>query len=152
MILLEILKFYPIKSLMQIPDFYGKPRFNVGGQTLSLLQIEKEIFQEKLHEPRAVLARVNGASSGPRLLREPFRPVKIDEQLDERTWKFLTDRDNVDFDSRTKTLQLNPTFLWYQDEFGDLLEFLRSYLDLLPKYFIVSYHGYDWKLNDEKLH
>lgn len=152
MIILEILKFYPIKSLMQIPDFYAKPRFHIGGQDLSLLQIEKEIFQEKLREPRAILARVNGAASGPRMLRAPFKPTQLDEQLDEQTWKFLMDRGNVDYDSRTKTLRLNPTFLWYQEEFGDLFQFLRAYLDLLPSHFLISYHGYDWKLNDEKLH
>jgi hypothetical protein len=152
MIILEILKYYPIQNLMQIPDFYGKPRFHIGQKDYSLLEIEQEIFQKNLHEPRAILARVNGSSSGPRLLREPFKATLIDQQLDERTFKFLTDPDNMSFDPKSQVLKLNPTFLWYQDEFGDLLGFLRSYLDLLPKYFIVSYRGYDWKLNDEKLH
>lgn len=152
LILLDITEHYPIKNLMQIPDFFGKPRFKIGDRTFSPIQIEQEIFKDQLREPRAVLARVNGASSGPRFSREPFKATKLDEQLDERTWKFLLDRKNVDYDSRTRTLKLNPTFLWYQEEFGDLLLFFRSYLDLLPQSFLVSYTGYDWQLNDEKLH
>lgn len=152
MIILDILKHYPVKSLMQIPDFFAKPRFQIGSKTFSLLQIEKEIFHEQLHEPRTILARVNGATSGPKLMREPFKATKIDEQLDEQVFKFLTDRENVRFNTSTKTLELNPTFLWYQEEFGDLMGFLRSYLDLLPKYFQVAYKSYDWELNDEKLH
>ena len=152
MIILEILKFYPITNLMQIPDFYGKPRFHIGQKDYSLLEIEQEVFQKDLHEPRTILARVNGSSSGPRMLREPFKATTVDEQLDERALKFLTDHDNVDFNPQTKVLKLSAIFLWYQEEFGDLLAFLRSYLDLLPQYFIVNYSGYDWKLNDEKLH
>jgi len=148
----DILKHYPVKSLMQIKNFFGEKRFKIGEEEYSLLDIEKKIFLDQMREPRAVFARVNGATSGPRLSKKPFSAIKIEKQLEERTWKFLMDRSNVDFDPHRQMLILNPTFLWYQEEIVDLPAFLHSYLDLLPSYYQVSYSGYDWKLNDEKLH
>lgn len=152
MVLQELLKHYPVKNLMRIPDFFGKRRFKVGGEEMSLIEIDREIFKKQIREPRTVLARVNGAASGPRLMREAFSGSKLEKQLEERTWKFLVNRANVDFEPQTKTLILNPTFLWYQEEFGDLLLFLKSYLDLMPTVYNITYRGYDWALNDEKLH
>ncbi len=152
MVLQELLKNYPVKNVMRIPDFYGKRQFKVGDKEYSLIEIDREIFMKEIREPRTVLARVNGASSGPRFMREAFSVIKLEKQLEDRTWKFLLDRNNVDFEPRTKTLILNTTFLWYQEEFGDILPFLQSYLDLIPTVHQITYRGYDWALNDEKLH
>ncbi len=152
MVILEVLKHYPVKNMMQIKNFFGVPIIEVGGEKLSLMDIENKIFRDALREPRAVFARANGSTSGGRLGKVPFTALKVEEQLEERTFKFLTDKQNVDYDPRRKLLTLSAAFLWYQEEFVDLNEFLRSYLDLLPKYYQISFRGYDWKLNDEKLH
>ena len=152
LVLFEVLKHYPVKNIMEIHDFFGKRRFKIGKKEYSFLDIEGEVFKKEIREPRAILARVNGASDGPRLLREAFQATTIDKQLDERVFKFLMDRNNVIFDPRSRVLILNPTLQWYQEELGDLFTFLRTYLDRLPLAFSVSFRGYDWKLNDEKLH
>lgn len=152
MVLQEILQHYPIRQLNEIPNFFGQRRFTIGGREYSLLEIEREVFLETIQEPRAVLARVNGTSGGPRLRKEPFHPLKLEEQLEKLTWKFLMDRSNVDYQPKTSKLILSPLFIWYQKEFVDIMLFLRTYLDLLPEVFSVTYRGYDWRLNDEKLH
>ncbi len=152
LVIQEVLKRYPIKNLMEVPNFFGEPRFSIGEEKMSFIDIEKKVFLEQIRDPRTVFARANGASSGPRLLKEAFSPLKIEAQLEDRTWKFLMDRANVDFDLRRRVLTLNQAFLWYQEEFVDLGLFLRTYLDLLPQYAQIFYRGYDWKLNDEKLH
>lgn len=152
MIIEEILKHYPVKSVMEIKDFFGERRYKIGHQTYSFIDIEKEIFQKEIHEPRAVFARVNGTSSGPRLLKEPFNPLKLDKQLEDRTWNFLMNRENVDYDPRRHMLILSPVFTWYPEELMDVGTFLHSYLDKLPNFYSVTYRGYDWRLNDERLH
>lgn len=152
MVLREILQHYPVKNILQIKDFFGKKRFKIGEKEYSLLEIEEKIFKEELGEPRALFARVNGASSGPRLAEHPYDPLKIEEQLEEATWKFLTNPANVRFDRNVKVLYLNPLLLWHQEDFVSLPAFLHTYLDLLPKYYGVAYTGYDWKLNDVRLH
>ncbi len=152
LVIQEVLKRYPIKNLMEVPNFFGEPRFTIGEEKMSFIDIEKKVFLEQIRDPRTVFARANGASSGPRLLKGAFSPLKIEAQLEDRTWKFLMDRANVDFDPRRRILTLNQAFMWYQEEFVDLGLFLRTYLDLLPQYAQIFYRGYDWKLNDEKLH
>lgn len=152
LVLNEILKHYPVKNALQIPDFYGKRRFVIGDKTWSLLEIEEKIFRQEIREPRAVLARVTSASGAPRFMQEAFSASKIEKQLEDRTWKFLMNRNNVDYNPKTRTLILSSLFLWYQKEFGDTILFLRTYLDKLPKLFNVAYRGFDWTLNDEKLH
>jgi hypothetical protein len=152
LVLQEILKHYPVKNALQIPDFYGKRRFVIGDKNWSLLEIEEKIFRQEIREPRAVLARVTSASGAPRFMQEAFSASRIEEQLEDRTWKFLLNRNNVDYNPKTRTLILSSLFLWYQKEFGDTILFLRTYLDKLPKLFNVGYRGFDWTLNDEKLH
>jgi len=152
MVMRDILKFYPVENLLKIPNFFGTPRFKVGGKDYSLLDIEELFFRQDLKEPRTVFARVNGATSGPRMLREPFDPRKIDAQLEERTKAFLTDPANMQYNAKNKMLLLNATLLFYEKDFADLPGFLANYLSGMAPNYQYSFFGYDWKLNDSKLH
>ncbi len=148
----EILNVYPIEHMMKVPNFFAVKKFQIGDKKYSLMEIEEEFFQKEIHDPRTVFARVNGGSSGPRFLKEAFDPRKIDEQLEDRTWKFLLDPSNVRYDPKRITLYLNPMFLWYEKEIIDINAFLHNYLNLLPQYYQAAYVGFDWRLNDAKLH
>ncbi|MCC6272584.1 MAG: DUF547 domain-containing protein [Deltaproteobacteria bacterium] len=151
-ILRDILKVYPVENLLKIPNFFGKPRFKVGDKTYSILDVEEQIFRQELQEPRTVFARVNGASSSPRLMREAYDPRKIDRQLEERTMAFFKDPANMHYDIPRKTMLLNATVAFYEKDFLDLRGFLANYLSGMAPNYYLSYLGYDWKLNDEKLH
>ncbi|MFO1462555.1 MAG: DUF547 domain-containing protein [bacterium] len=152
MVIREILKHYPVDSVLKIPNFFGTPRFKVGGKDYALLDLEEIAFRQDLQEPRTVFARVNGASSSPRLLREPYDPRKIDKQLEERTRTFLTDPANMQYNANRKMLLLNSTLLFYEKDFVDLKAFLANYLSGMAPNYQYSFFGYDWKLNDSKLH
>lgn len=151
-ILRDILQVYPVDNLLKIPNFFGKPRFKVGDKQYSILDIEELIFRQELQEPRTVFARVNGASSSPHLLREAYDPRKIDKQLEERTMAFFKDPGNTHYDPVRKILLLNATVAFYEKDFVDLRSFLANYLSGMAPNYGLSYLGYDWKLNDEKLH
>ncbi len=148
----EILKNYPVNSLLKIKDFFGARRFKMGEKEWSIIELEEEIFRKELNEPRAIFARVNGSSSGPRMQREPYDANKIDEQLEKRTLNFLADPANVRYDPKRRLLTLNSVFLWYEKDFLDLKGFLSTYLNLLPANYYWEYAGVDFQLNDAKLH
>jgi len=152
MVIREILKVYPVENLLKIPNFFGTPRFKVGDKNLSLLDVEEVIFRQELQEPRTVFARCNGATSSPRLLREAFDPKKIDQQLEERTMTFLKDPANMHYEPTRKLLLLNATVAFYEKDFVDLRGFISNYLSGMAPNYIYSFFGYDWKLNDSKLH
>ena len=116
------------------------------------MDLEDAVFRQELQEPRTVFARVNGATSAPRFPKEAFAGDKIDRQLEDRTLAFFKDPENLQYDARRKVLLLNATLLWYEREFVDLRGFLGNYLSGLPPIYHVTFRGYDWKLNDEKLH
>jgi uncharacterized protein DUF547 len=148
----EILNHEDVDNLLKIRNFFSEKKYKIGDKTYSLTDIEEEVFRKEIHEPRTIFARVNGASSGPRLTKEPFMGEKIDKQLEERTFAFLTDPGNISYDPYRRVLSLNPMFLWYEQDFVDLRAFLASYLDRLPPIFTPAYLGYDWKINDSKYH
>ena len=152
LVIQEVLKNYPVNSILKIKDFFGAKRLKVGEKDYSILDIEEEIFRQDLKDPRAIFARVNGCSSGPRLLKEPFDAAHIDEQLEERTWKFLMDPDNLQYDPKRRMLMLSAVFSWYEKDFVDVAAFLSKYLNLLPERYQVAYKSYDFRLNDAKLH
>jgi hypothetical protein len=151
-VIADILKHYPVNSLLKIKDWFAAKRFKVGGKEYSLMEVEEEIFRKELNDPRTVLARVNGGSSASRMLREPFLAGKVDEQLDERVLTFLRDPANVRYDPKRGVLTLSALFLWYQQDFPDLAAFLQAYLDRMPERFWWEFSGFDFQLNDAKLH
>lgn len=148
----DILKVYPVNSLLKIKDWFGAKRFKIGETEYSLIEVEEEVFRKELNDSRTVLARVNGGTSGPRMLKEPFQAAKVDEQLDERVLTFLKDTNNLRYNAKTKTVALSSIFMWYRKDFPDLAAFLKAYLDGLPQNFLWEYGGFDYKLNDAKLH
>lgn len=148
----ELLKQREVNTLLKLPKFFSEKRYLIGEKKYSLMDLEDEVFRKELQEPRSIFARVNGASSGPKLGKEAFDARKIDQQLEAKVYEFLTDTQNVRFDPKRRILTLNPIFLWYEEDFVDLRAFLSTYLNLLPKYFQVAFAGYDWKLNDSRLH
>ncbi len=152
LVIQEVIKNYPANSILKIKDFFGAKRLKVGEKDYSILDIEEEIFRQELKDPRVIFARVNGCSSGPRLLSEPFDAERLDAQLEERTWKFLMDPNNLQYDPKRKLLMLSAVFSWYEKDFVDVSAFLSNYLNLLPQRYQISYKSYDFRLNDSKLH
>jgi len=147
-----ILKNYPVDSLNRIKGFYEEKMFKIGDKQYSILDVDEEVFRNELKDARTVFGRVQGYTSGPQLTKEAFTASKVDQQLDERTFKFLADPANVRFDTRRNLLTLNGLLSAYERDFPDMQGFLMTYLNRLPPRFQWMYVGNDFKLNDEKLH
>ncbi len=148
--ILLILDYYPLESIKDIWNPWGKDRLKIGPSTYSLNDIEHRILR-KMGEPRIHFA-VNCASySCPKLLREAFTAAKMEEQLEAAARDFINDprRNRI----AKGQVELSRIFKWYRGDFEDgerdLLDYINGYLERpLPGDTDIEYLPYDWNLND----
>ena len=163
---------YPANSIRQIPGAFERRTFRAGGRLLTLDAIEKEVIGE-LGDPRALLALSRGAVGGPRLKSEAFTAERLDSQLATMASELLMHRDLVFVDVANGRLSVNPLFSWREDIFTKSLAnrapaiyatrspLERAVLSLIDPLlvaseaeflrkntFSMSFHDFDWKLND----
>ena len=144
-----ILQNYPLKSIKDLKDPWGRKVIEIEGKSYSLGEIEHEVLR-KMNEPRIHFA-INCASvSCPRLLNEAFSSLKLEQQLYRLTCDFLSDKSKNQLNSK-KTM-LSKIFQWYVKDFGsfdDRINFFKKYGDeTISKKTSFRYLPYDWNLNE----
>tara|TARA_R110002124_G_scaffold218551_4_gene384373 strand:- start:148 stop:948 length:801 start_codon:yes stop_codon:yes gene_type:complete len=168
-----ILTEYPdLESIRDLGSFFRSPWeksfIPLLGNTYSLDDIEHELIRgdNKYQEPRIHFA-VNCASIGcPALREEAYEESKLDNQLEEQTQRFLSDKSRNYIQG--KQLYLSSIFKWYKGDFEkDFRDAnsLESFLLLYPESLKLSenerttlknndieinFLDYDWQLNDVK--
>lgn len=150
-----------IDSIRDLSDPWGTKRWKLGGDTLSLDDIEHGLIRPIFKDPRIHFA-VNCAAIGcPPLFDEPFTGATIDEQLDR------VSRDAMRNERYAKAagneLKLTKIFDWYGEDFTK--EGWEPAAETIPKWVAlyageevealvekgdpkVTYLNYDWSLND----
>mgnify|MGYP001611975455 CR=1 FL=1 len=156
---------YPLPSIRSIgvlPGAAWRERIvRQGGQILTLSHLENKIIRVDYREPRIHFALVCAAAGCPPLRSEPYVGVRLNEQLDDQTRRFLASSEKNRFDVATSTLHLSPIFKWYEQDFiapaGSLAAYVKPFLpeaqrDALadPAKVKMRYTDYDWALNDRK--
>jgi hypothetical protein len=124
----------------------------IGGETLSLDNIEHDIIRVEFDEPRIHFA-VNCASlSCPPLIPEAYLGEKLDLQLERSTRHFLEDTRHNYY--RDGSLYVSSIFKWYREDFNNdpVAFFLLHSPSTLPegvsaREIKVKYLDYDWSLN-----
>ncbi len=165
-----ILKKYPdLESIKELGSFFQSPwkkRFiPLLGKLRSLDNIEHKLIRgsDNYNEARIHFA-VNCASIGcPALRREAYIGERLDQQLDNATHIFLSNRKRNKVENGV--LKLSPIFSWYSEDFDkfngktqSLEDFLLIYskslrLDVQQQTRLKSgrmdirFLDYDWKLN-----
>jgi hypothetical protein len=98
--------------------------------------------------------------SCPPLRREPYRPEKLDAQLDDNMRRWLADpRKGVAVDAASGTLRVSAIFKWFAEDFeaqGGVLAFVERYGPDEARALLrerggrvrVRHLDYDWTLND----
>lgn len=157
-----VLDRYPLESVRDIAGFFDKIRYRVGGERLTLNQIEAR--GRALGDWRIHFALVCASSSCPPLRGEAYLPEQLEAQLAEQTRAFLADPERgLRLDGRT--LWLSQIFKWYAADFvpragtftrlqaDRLLPVIREYLPPELAQAVESARpsikllGYDWSLN-----
>jgi len=163
---------YPAGSIRQIPGAFEKLPHRAAGRTLTLDDIDKTVLAE-LKEPRALLALGRGAIGGGRLHSEAYTAVRLEEQLAKVQAECVTRKECVQIDASAGTVSVTPLFGWREAQFAGTIgqaessaypgrsAIERAILLLITPHvlptereflkrneFKVSYHDFNWRLND----
>lgn len=146
-----IVDHYPVESIKDIPNRWGKKWIQVGSSTLSLDNIEHQVLR-KMNEPRIHFA-INCASySCPKLLNEAFTPESMEQLLSKVAVEFVNNPKRNRFEN--DTAHLSKIFKWYKSDFTEdssLLEYINPFLNVpMSVDADIEYLDYNWSLNDAK--
>lgn len=148
----QVIDNYPVSSVKEIPGFFNRKSYAVGGAKMTLDQIEKDILLKEYKDSRFHFVLICGAKDCPEIWDRAYRPDNLDQQLEERTTAVLNDARFVKVSE--KGVGLSEIFRWNRFEFGGsnkTIEYINRYraekigTDLNP-----YYYEYDWTLNDVK--
>jgi hypothetical protein len=144
-----IIDHYPLKSIKDIKDPWGKKFFTLENRSYSLEEVEHEILR-KMDEPRIHFA-INCASySCPKLLNEAYTETELEKQLIQVTKGFINDKTKNTITANK--IEISKIFDWFSADFknnGSLIDFLNKYssVKINPKA-KISYKDYNWDLNE----
>ena len=154
-----ILDHWPLASIRDIPagERWAAERWNIGGTTLSLEQIEHDYLRARFREPRIHFA-VNCASAGcPPLRAEPYDAERIDEQLEAQARRMHGDPRWFELDAGRGVLRLTMLYSWYAGDFAQVAGSAPAYAarfspplrEMLERGDEpdIEWIDYDWSLN-----
>ena len=133
-------------------EFFVLPHYRVGGQSISLFNLERAVIIDGYRDERAHFALNCMVRDCPRLPRVPFSGTGLDGALDAATREFVADPGNVQVDHRGRVVTLNEIFGFYEDEFlavaPSLLAYVNRYRTVpVPEDYAVDFRAYDWRVN-----
>ncbi|MFM1878546.1 MAG: hypothetical protein RLZZ241_1412 [Bacteroidota bacterium] len=146
-----ILENYPLKSIRDLPDPWGRKIFNLYGERLSLDEIEHKILRS-LQDPRIHFA-INCASlSCPKLNRKAYTEIGLEKELNDAVNSIFTNEKM--FQNKKNGLYLSSIFKWYRQDFetdyGSIIDFLNHYHDGPIKDNVrIRFLPYNWELNQK---
>ena len=162
------------QSVRQVGGFFDGRKHAVGGEQLTLDQIEKR--GRDLHDPRIHFAIVCASTSCPRLQRFAYTSEKLDGQLEQAAGGFLADpKRGLRYEASRNDLHVSPIFKWYAGDFtgsegsfwarakatvsgSELLDFIARYAPedvsgrIRERPPTLHYFDYDWSLNSLDTH
>ncbi|MEW6542232.1 MAG: DUF547 domain-containing protein [Nitrospirota bacterium] len=132
--------------------------YRVGGEAISLYDLEQHLLIPDFREPRMHFAIVCASRSCPKLQPRACQPDRLEQQLEAGARAFVNDPTRNRFDRREKVAYLSMIFKWFEEDFaahsGSLLGYVKRYvadpglageLDAVP--YRVEFLPYDWGLN-----
>jgi hypothetical protein len=155
-----ILQHWPVDSIMDIPEAkrWQAERWNVGGHTWSLNQIEHEQIRPNFKEVRIHWALVCAAYSCPPLRREAYAADKLDQQLADQTDFVHSHPRWVRYDADADLVHLTELYSWYGGDFeqlhGSVLKYVAQHVPAVRRDLeaddppTVKWIDYSWKIND----
>nr|MBI3613791.1 DUF547 domain-containing protein [Nitrospirota bacterium] len=137
--------------------FLGRD-YRVGGERITLYDLERNLLIPDFREPRVHFAIVCASRSCPKLKAEAYQPGRLDEQLEESARAFINDPTRNRFDRENRVASLSMIFKWFEEDFaaqgGSVLGYVARYVtdqdlahDLAASPYTVEFLQYDWRLN-----
>ena len=149
----------PLDSIRDIPaaERWDARRWQLGGSTWSLTELEHDAIRVHFEEPRIHFALVCAAVGCPPLAREAYVASRLEEQL-ERQARYVHEHEAwLRFDEATGVVHLTELYSWYDGDFvqaaGSALAYAARYVPSLRRALDenrgpeVRWIPYDWRLN-----
>ncbi|MBI5673058.1 MAG: DUF547 domain-containing protein [Nitrospirae bacterium] len=147
----------PMSYVGRYRYFIGR-NYRVGGATINLYDLERQVLIKQFQEPLIHFAIVCASTSCPKLQPWTYDPNQLNVQLDQVARDFINDRTRNRFDRKQKVASLSMIFKWFEDDFtraaGSVLSYITRYVndpelaqDLMRSDFRIEYLDYDWSLN-----
>jgi hypothetical protein len=148
----QITEYFPLKSAIDKNGFFDKVKHNVGGEMLTLDQIEKGKVIIPFQDPRVHFAFSCAAASCPELADFAYTADKLEAQLNERTSKSINNPDFIKVSANKNLVEVSKIFKWYERDFklkaDDALSYINQYRkNKIPESYTVDFYEYDWSLN-----
>lgn len=177
-----VLEHYPIDSVTDVhapatlfflprtAGFFYLQRVTLGGEEMSLSELESDILRKRFAEPEIHFA-INCASVGcPQLSTHAFTPEHLDQQLGRRADLFFSETRNLSIDHEDKIVSFSSILKWYSGDFTDwyerefpekdatLLKYAALHVDekraeelrwAEGSGYTIEFVDYDWTLNDQ---
>jgi hypothetical protein len=147
----SVVKNYPLKSPLHVPGFFDKIKHKVGGENITLNDIENKLLRANFpEEARFHFVLVCAGLGCPPIIPAAYMPATLDAQLEKQTVKALNDNNFIRL--KKKKAQISQIFEWYSGDFtqngASLVDYINTYrTEKLPEDSKVSYYPYDWTLN-----
>jgi hypothetical protein len=160
-------------NIRHIEGKIASHKFLVMDEEFTFAMIEKRFFRGEFDDPRIYFALSNACLSSPPLGNEPYYGDNLDEQLDEQTERFLSNRLAFSIDRKKQKVYLSALFQssWYGREFvrkfaidrkfkdqpaetRAVLNFFSNYISkenitfLETGNYTIKYMTFDWTIND----
>jgi hypothetical protein len=152
-----ILDHRPLGSIQDIPEAerWAAERWALGGETVSLDQIEHERLRGEFADPRIHFAIVCASVGCPPLWNRAYEAATIDRDLALATARVHRPGSRwleVERSDAGARLRVTRLYLWYAGDFaqaaGSPLGFLRRHVEGLEEGAVqIGYLPYDWTLN-----
>jgi hypothetical protein len=153
-----ILDHYSPTTLFGRYRYFIAHEHRIGGQTINLYNLEREILVAQFQDPRMHFAIVCASASCPKLQSWAYEGLHLDQQLNRVTSEFINDPSRNRFDRSKKVAYLSMIFKWFEKDFithsGSVIEFVRHYVrnaalqqELQAQQYEVEFLDYDWILN-----
>jgi hypothetical protein len=153
-----ILDHYSPRTLWGRYRYFIGREYQVGGTTINLYDLERQVLIEQFKEPRMHFAIVCASTSCPKLQPWAYQPDQLDRQLDHVAREFVNDPTRNRFDRKHKVALLSKIFEWFEEDFanaaGSVLAYIARYVDdpnlakeLTQSNYRIEYLKYDWSLN-----
>lgn len=147
----------PMTAVGRYRYFIGRD-YRVGGATINLYDLERQILIKQFQEPLIHFAIVCASSSCPKLQPWTYEPDQLERQLNRAARAFINDPTRNRFDRTNKVASLSMIFKWFEDDFtkaaGSVLSYVTRYVtdpelvqDLMQSEYRIEYLDYDWTLN-----
>lgn len=147
----------PMSYVGRYRYFIGRD-YQVGGATINLYNLERQVLIKQFQEPLIHFAIVCASTSCPKLQTWVYEPDQLEHQLDRVARDFINDPTRNRFDRTNKVASLSMIFKWFDNDFsraaGSVLAYIAHYVsdpelvqDLMRLDYRIEYLDYDWSLN-----